>query len=255
MLLTTICNGSADAKLKLMPLCGFMQMKKCLTYAQGKNVKASDYKDSVKVQFKTTLALTGQLPYGMATLKMVIEEDKTIKPRATDGLDWWSKCEDKKKRNELLKKAYDFNMALIYLHGCNSDEMRKDFAKAFGNGHDNYPRTLEKMCNMHQTIYYKPTKRKKSGNNDRNLNNDDIDDDDNKKEDTNEDEGNLVTAHIAGFDQMSRYEQVSAFIDERHGYYDMDDGFNNDIIGLHATDVDDSYELSNAPTDESKRTK
>ena len=195
-----------------------MQMKKCLTYAQGKNVKASDYKDSVRVQFDTTLAQTGELPYGMSTLKMVIEEDTTLDPRATDGLEWWIKCTDKKERNRLLKKAYDFNMALIYLHGCNSNEMRMDFAKAFGNGHDNYPRTLEEMCNMHRTIYHKPTKRKKSGNNDRNLNNDDIDDDDNnKKEDTNEDEGNLVTAHIAGFDQMSGYEQILALIDEGHG--------------------------------------
>ena len=92
--------------------------------------------------------------------------------------------------------------------------------------------------------------KKKSGNNDHNLNYDDINDDNNnKKEDTNEDEGNLVTAHIAGYDQMSGYEQVSALIDEGHGYYDMDNGFNNDIIGLHAAVVDDSYELNNAPTD------
>ena len=148
-MLTTICNGSADAKLKLMLLCGSMQMKKCLTYAQGKNVKASDYKDSVKVQFETTLALTGELPYGMSTLKMVIEDDTTIKPRATDGLDWWLKCKDEKERNMLLKKAYDFIMALISLHGCNSNEMRNDFAKAFGNKYYNYPCTLEGMCNMH----------------------------------------------------------------------------------------------------------
>ena len=30
-LLTTVCNGSSDAKLKLMPLCRMMQIKKCLT--------------------------------------------------------------------------------------------------------------------------------------------------------------------------------------------------------------------------------
>ena len=147
-------------------------------------------------------------------------------------------------------------MALIYLHGCNSDEMRKDFAKAFGNGHDNYPWTLEKMCNMHRTIYYKPTKRKKGGNNDCNLNNNDIDEDDNnKKDDTNEDEVNLVTAHIAGFDQMSGFEQMSALIDEGHGYHDIDNGFNNDIIGLHVANVDESYELNNVRTNKSKTAK
>ena len=191
-------------------------MKKCLTYVQGKNVKASDYKDSVRVQFNTTLAQTGELPYGTSALKMTVEEDTTLNPQATEGLKWWIECMDKKERDRLLKKAYDFNMALIYLYGCNSNEMRTDFAKAYGNGHDNYPLTLEEMYNVHRTMYYKPTKRKKSGNNDRNLNNDDINDDDNnKKEDTNEDEGNLVTAHIAGFDQMSGYEQISALIDEQ----------------------------------------
>ena len=233
-----------------------MQMKKYLTYVQQKNMKVSDYKDSIRVQFDTTLAQTGELPYGMSTLKMVIEEDTAVKPWATDKLDWRIKFTDEKERNRLLKKAYDFNMALIYFLGCNSNEMRMDFAKAFGNGHDNYPCTLEEMCNIHWTIYHKPTKRKKSGNNDHNLNNDDMDDDDNnKKEDKNEDEVNLVTAHIAGFDQMSGFEQMSALIDEGHGYHDMDDGFNNDIIGLHADDVDDSYELSNVPTDKPKTTK
>merc|ERR1711884_1013757 len=71
----------------------------------------------------------------------------------------------------------------------------------------------------------------------------------------NEDEENLVTAHIARFDQMSGYEQVSALIDEGHGYYDMDNGFNNDIIGLHVADVDDLYELNNVRTNKSKTTK
>ena len=51
-------------------------------------------------------------------------------------------------------------MALIYLYGCNSNEMRTDFAKAYGSGHDNYPRTLEEMCNVHRTIYNKPSKKK-----------------------------------------------------------------------------------------------
>ena len=79
-LLTTICNGSADAKLKLLSLCGIMQMKRCLTYGQGRNVKASDYKDSVRVQFNTTLAQTGELPYGTSTLEMTVKEDTTIDP-------------------------------------------------------------------------------------------------------------------------------------------------------------------------------
>ena len=108
---------------------------------------------------------------------------------------------------------------------------------------------------MNRTIYYKPNKRKKGGNNDRNLNNNDIDEDDNnKKDDTNEDEVNLVTTHIAGFNQMSGFEQMSALIDEGHGYHDMDDGFDNDIIGLHAANVKDSYELNNFLTDEPKTT-
>ena len=50
-LLTTICNGSANGKLKLMLLHGMVQMKKCLNYVQGKNIKDSNYKDSVKTQF------------------------------------------------------------------------------------------------------------------------------------------------------------------------------------------------------------
>ena len=59
-------------------------------------------------------------------------------------------CTDKKERDRLLKKAYEFNMALIYLYGCNSNEMRMDFAKAYGNRHDNYPCTLEEICNVHR---------------------------------------------------------------------------------------------------------
>ena len=53
---------------------------------------------------------------------------------------------------------------------------------------------------------------------------------------------------------MSGYEQVSALIDEGYGYYDMDDGFNNDIIGLHVANIDDLYEMNNVWTNESKTT-
>ena len=84
---------------------------------------------------------------------MTVKEDTTIDPRATKGLKWWMKCTDKKERERLLKKAYGFNMPLIYLYQYNSNEMRTDLAKAYGNGHDNYPHNLEEMCNMHQTIY------------------------------------------------------------------------------------------------------
>ena len=54
---------------------------------------------------------------------------------------------------------------------------------------------------------------------------------------------------------MSRYEQVSALIDEGHGYYDMDNGFNNDIIELNVAGIDKSYELNNVWTDKSKAAK
>ena len=53
---------------------------------------------------------------------------------------------------------------------------------------------------------------------------------------------------------MSGYEQVSALIDEGYEYHDMDDGFNNDIIGLHVADIDNLYELNNVRTNESKTT-
>ena len=54
---------------------------------------------------------------------------------------------------------------------------------------------------------------------------------------------------------MSGFEQVSALIDEGHGYYDIDNGFNNDIIGLHVTNVNELYELNNDWTNKSKTTK
>ena len=182
-LLTTICNDSADAKLKLMPLCGMMQMKKYLTYVQGKNVKASNYKDSVRVQFDTMLAQAGEFPYGTSGLKMTVKEDSTISPQPDDRLNWWMTCNDDTKKASLLRKVYDYNMAIIYLNGCNSNTMRTDFGKAYDNRHNNYPRTLEEVCNVHQTIYSKPTKKKKNSINDHNLKSDDNDDDNNKKKD------------------------------------------------------------------------
>ena len=105
-------------------------MKKCLTNVQVKNVKAFDYKDSARVHFDTTLAQTWELSYGTPALKMTVEEDTTLDPQATDRLEWWLKYTDKIERDRLLKKAYDFNMVLIYLYGCNINEMRTDFAKA-----------------------------------------------------------------------------------------------------------------------------
>ena len=53
---------------------------------------------------------------------------------------------------------------------------------------------------------------------------------------------------------MSGFEQMLALIDEGHGYYDIDDGFNNDIIGLHAANINDSYKLNNVLTNEPKTT-
>ena len=107
-------------------------------------------------------------------------------------------------------------MALIYLNGCNSNEMKTNLAKAYRVGNDNYPRTLEEMCNVHQMVYSKLNKKKKNGNNDCNLKNDNTEDDnDNRKKDNRtEDEENLVTAHIAGYDEMNEYKQVSALIDD-----------------------------------------
>ena len=61
-------------------------MKKYLTYVKGKNVKVFNYMDSVRVQFDTTLAQTGELPYGTSALKMTVKEDTTQDPRATEGL-------------------------------------------------------------------------------------------------------------------------------------------------------------------------
>ena len=75
-----------------------MQMKKCLTYVQGKNVKASNYKDSIRVEFDTTLAQTGELPYCTSALKMTVKKDTTLDPEANDGLKWWMECTDKKER-------------------------------------------------------------------------------------------------------------------------------------------------------------
>ena len=42
-------------------------------------------------------------------------------------------------------------------------------------------------------------------------------------------------------DFILRYEQVSASIDSRYGHHTEDVGFNNDIIGLHVTNIDESY--------------
>lgn len=87
-----------------------MQMKKYLTYVQQKNMKVSDYKDSVRVQFDTTLAQTGESPYGTSASKMTVKEDTTLDPRAADGLKWWMECTDKKERDRLCKKAFDFKI-------------------------------------------------------------------------------------------------------------------------------------------------
>ena len=223
-----------------------MQMKKCLTYVQGKNVKVSDYKDSVRVQFNTTMVQAGEFPYGTSGLKMSVKEDNAISPQADDRLKWWSTCRDKVKKASLNKKAYNFDMALIYLNGCNSNEMRTDFAKVYGNGHGNYPQTLEEVYNVHWTIYSKPTKKQKSSISDHSLKSDDVDDDNNKKKDhTTEDEGNLVTAHIARYDQMDKYEQVLVLINDGYGQYDLDYGFSHNIIGLHVTNINIKYELDN----------
>ena len=59
-------------------------MKKFLTYIQRKDVKNSNYKDSVKIQFETTLAQPGQFPYSTSSLKIVVKE--TITPKTPDEL-------------------------------------------------------------------------------------------------------------------------------------------------------------------------
>lgn len=165
-------------------------------------MKTSNYKDSIKVQFDTTLAQSGEFPYGTGTSKMTVKDDATITPKPDDGLNWWMNCGDDAKKASLLKKAYNFD---------------------------------------------------KNGNNDHNLKNDNNDDDNNeKKDDTTEDEGNLVMAHIAGYDKMSGYEQVSALIDDGHCHHTKDDGYSFDIIGLHVTNIDASYKLNNVESTKSK---
>ena len=68
-LLTTICDSSANRNLKLMMLHGMVQMKKCLTYLQGKGIKDLDYKDSVKTQITMTKAQAADLPMVHSHLK------------------------------------------------------------------------------------------------------------------------------------------------------------------------------------------
>ena len=75
--------------------------------------------------------------------------------------------------------------------------MRTNLAKSYGLGDDRY--TLKKVCNLHQTMYGKSNKKKKDGNNNCNPKNDDTNEyGNNKKKDNKaDDEGNLVTTHIA----------------------------------------------------------
>ena len=94
------------------------------------------------------------------------------------------------------------------------------------------------VCNLHQTVHGKSNKKKRNGNNNPNLKNNDTNDDDDddniKKENNADDEGNLVTAHIAGFDKMDGFQKLIALVDDRHGDYNNDDDDSlYDIVYLH----------------------
>ena len=84
---------------------------------------------------------------------MVVKEIVVLNP--PDGLKYWVEYKGDNKKKDLLTKANDFAMALIYLNDCLSNEMRIVLAKNFWIGDDWYPHSLEKMCNLHQTLYGK----------------------------------------------------------------------------------------------------
>ena len=186
---------------------------------------------------------------------MTVKKDKTLTPKPDNGLEWWLNCNNAAKKGSLLLKAYNFVMAFIYLNGCNSNKKKINLAKAYEMGHNNYSHILEEVCNVHQTVRDKPNKKKKNDNNDCNLKSDNTynNDDNGKKDDKTENERNLVTAHIARYDEMNEYEQASALIDDRHSRYTTDNGYNNDVIYLHVTDIGKLYKPNNVELAESKK--
>ena len=74
-------------------------------------------------------------------------------------------------------------------------------------GNDNFPRKLERCCSIHATVFVKPwTKRNKTNDNNNNIDNDNKVDDD----------CNLLTAHISGFETMSGSERSMVLLHDKH---------------------------------------
>ena len=91
-----------------------------------------------------------------------------------------------------LGEEEDLDMSMLFIHGCNGDDMRKVFKSMSTFSQDKYPQNIESACNIYHTQYSKTDESNNNGNegndkgNDKNKN---YDNDDKKKYD-------IISTHI-----------------------------------------------------------
>ena len=126
-----------------------------------------------------------RLPYGTCSLMTFMEESK---------LTWKNYlATSDENHTDLEKWANDLDMSMLFIHGCNSDDMQNDLENMSALSQYTYPKNIESMCNIYCTPYSKTAE----SNNNGNKGNGKGWDKDNYDNDNNENKGGLISAHIS----------------------------------------------------------
>ena len=145
-LLRTVCMGSNDGELSYKPYKACMAIKSMNNFTIPKPTDPFYYVDELKTKFAATKALTGSFPNGTIFMETLLAED------GLSITDWYAM----NNANKLIWEARGdkLNMAILFLCGCKSEQMKKDLRVSFAQGNTTcYPRGIEEMARIYDVEY------------------------------------------------------------------------------------------------------
>ena len=175
-LLQSICFANKDGGNTFRPYKNIKIRERHLSHKMNDRT-ACTYKEDVKTNFESSLAIAGHFPFGTCSLELILgKENKTWKHYLRMS---------EKDQVRLEKEANELDKSMMFILGCKNNGMRNDLKCMSLYGTKKYPRTVESACNVYHNQYKKKT-RKQKGNED-------------DQEDNNEDDENkeLISTHLA----------------------------------------------------------
>ena len=138
--LQNICYANKDGALTFEQYSNLELKTKHLNFRMKQHQSGSDFKELVKINYQSSLSVSGLFPFGIASMKTVSEEDgKTWK-------DYLNMTAEEQKAED--KKLQELDMAMLYILECNSDSMQSDLKKMSSYTQEKYPQDIEAACNL-----------------------------------------------------------------------------------------------------------